>query len=481
MWVKQKKYLLWLVPGLLLIILTAGCGSGNPNPLKNNLLNFGHLEHLYERIQMNHRTVGIIHIYSEAPDYGWMGARGEGITCVDDVARAAVLYLRQYRSNGDETYFKKSRSLIRFVMAMQASNGLFYNFLLPDHRINKTRRNSVNRLDFWTARAVWALGEGYLISKDRHPTFADSLRKSLERVLPVVQKLIQQFPKTEIVAGKRYPTWLINRYAADATSELLLGLVAFEKATADPVLKDAIEKLSVGLIAMQQGDWQQVPYGAHLSYPGIWHGWGNAQTEVLSRIGKDLNFPKAVASAKKEADGFFSRLLIDGWKSSILLSDSVQIKEFPQIAYEVRTVALGLENLYKVTGEKKYAVLAGLAGSWFLGNNSAGSVMYDFKTGRCFDGIESRRKVNLNSGAESTIEALLTLQALQSRPVIRNYLFFLNRSKRKTVRRRNGDFIIYRRYLNKAREKVFVSLNLNTGKMNIRNADAWDRFIKSKN
>jgi len=36
--------------------------------------------------------------------------------------------------------------------------------------------------------------------------------------------------------------------------------------------------------------------------------------------------------------------------------------------------------------------------------------MYDPKTGRCYDGIVSKNNVNKNSGAESTIEALPSLQ-----------------------------------------------------------------------
>jgi hypothetical protein len=39
--------------------------------------------------------------------------------------------------------------------------------------------------------------------------------------------------------------------------------------------------------------------------------------------------------------------------------------------------------------------------------------MYDPKSGRTFDGIGSPEEINLNSGAESTIEALLSLQALE--------------------------------------------------------------------
>jgi multiple sugar transport system substrate-binding protein len=50
--------------------------------------------------------------------------------------------------------------------------------------------------------------------------------------------------------------------------------------------------------------------------------------------------------------------------------------------------------------------------------------MYDEQSGRTFDGIDgpSRDSVNRNSGAESTIEALLALQAVTSNPVAARYL-----------------------------------------------------------
>jgi hypothetical protein len=50
---------------------------------------------------------------------------------------------------------------------------------------------------------------------------------------------------------------------------------------------------------------------------------------------------------------------------------------------------------------------------WFFGQNVSGKQMYDPSNGRCFDGINSEDDVNLNSGAESTIEALLSMQVLE--------------------------------------------------------------------
>ncbi len=40
--------------------------------------------------------------------------------------------------------------------------------------------------------------------------------------------------------------------------------------------------------------------------------------------------------------------------------------------------------------------------------------MYSLSTGRCYDGIISSGNVNRNAGAESTIEALLTLQKVEN-------------------------------------------------------------------
>ena len=85
------------------------------------------------------------------------------------------------------------------------------------------------------------------------------------------------------------------------------------------------------------------------------------------------------------------------------------MKRFPQIAYDIRSVVNGLICLYDITRKKEYGEWAGLAAAWFLGRNPAKRVMYHSETGRCYDGINSSDEINLNSGAESTIEALMTL------------------------------------------------------------------------
>ena len=81
--------------------------------------------------------------------------------------------------------------------------------------------------------------------------------------------------------------------------------------------------------------------------------------------------------------------------------------------------------LFRATGDEKYARYGGLAASWLFGNNMAGVQMYDPATGRVFDGINgpTEWRVNRNSGAESTIEGLLSLQVVNDVPAARDLLY----------------------------------------------------------
>jgi len=88
--------------------------------------------------------------------------------------------------------------------------------------------------------------------------------------------------------------------------------------------------------------------------------------------------------------------------------------QFPQIAYGRRPMIWAALKAYEITSEKKYLILAKELAGWFKGNNPAKFSMYDEETGRGYDGINGADQINKNAGAESTIEALLSLQALES-------------------------------------------------------------------
>src|SRR5258707_12725779 len=93
-----------------------------------DLVNLAHLRFLTEPINVDGRAMALVHIYSEYPKYQWVDAAGEGISAIDDVARAAVVYLWQYERTGDAEDLKLARQCLDFVRYMQAPDCESYNF-----------------------------------------------------------------------------------------------------------------------------------------------------------------------------------------------------------------------------------------------------------------------------------------------------------------------------------------------------------------
>ncbi len=390
----------------LLILCRFGYGQ-------QSLVNFSHLEHLSERISLNGDSVNIIRIYADYPSYDWVDANNEGITCVDDAARAAAVYLRHYELTKNSTSKMKAKEFLKFVLKLQADDGQFYNFIYADHTINRDGKTSFKSFGWWAARGIWSLGLGYRILEKEDSCFTANLRKGIEKTLIHIDTMLHLYGKKRGLSGYTIPQWLLYESGSDATTELVLGLTEYYKATGDDRIKSYIEKLCDGMMVMQDGDVRTFPFGLHRSWETLWHAWGNGQTQVLAEAGRVLKNETMIASAQREADGFYSRLLILGFTREFDVVDSSKKREYEQIAYDLRPMTVGLIRLYEATNDKKYLTMAELAGSWFFGNNSVNVQMYDPSTGRCYDGIQSTTAYNKNSGAESTIEALNAIIELE--------------------------------------------------------------------
>jgi hypothetical protein len=408
------------IPPLLLAFVGFTCG-----PPEYPAINFAHLNHLTERVVLGGDTVSIVHIYANYPNYHWVAAEEsgpEGIACVDDAARAAVLFLRSYELQGDTTSLGRACGLLKFVMHMQAPDGEFYNFIRADHTINVTGKTSFKSFGWWAARGLWAMAMGGRIFRERDPQFARQLLGRVSLMVPLVRASLKDYGNTRIVSGYKIPRWLLYESGADVTSELLLGLLEYHNPRGDDSLSPVIAKLAEGLLLMQDGDGNRPPYGLHRSWETLWHMWGNGQTQALSTAGVMLHDTSMIASAVREAQGWYGRLLMDGFLKEWDVACSLPPTVYEQIAYGVRPMAVGLVRLYEATGDRDYLIMAGLAASWLTGNNPAERAMYDPATGRCYDGIRDSRTLNLNSGAESTIEALYTLVEVMQYPEAKRFL-----------------------------------------------------------
>lgn len=426
--IRPMRYVLrsLTLPLLLLFVLAPGCGSDPAGPDKPDpipvpaptlAVNFAHLDALGEAVTVGGVGYRIVHIYADAPSYAWVTDDDEGAACLDDAARAAVVYLRDFELNGTAASRAKAEALLRFVAYMQTDRGTFYNFVWDNTlRINTVHVNSkADRFEWWAARGVWALAEGARVLKTADPAGSQQYAERVRRSLPHLRSFLDKYGQTTSVNGRSFPRWMVNETAFDATSELLLGLVALQRAYPDAEIAGMIAKFSEGLEAARFGTLTAFPYGAHAAWPGGTHPWGNAQTMALARAGRP-------ASAKAEADTYYAKWLVDGPWHHLDFTTSTTVP-YEQIAYDIRTVAVGYADLFAATGERRYAVLAGVAAAWLTGHNAPAKAMYDAATGRGYDGINGPAQVNINSGAESTIEALMTVQEVTRHAEARPWIF----------------------------------------------------------
>jgi hypothetical protein len=71
------------------------------------------------------------------------------------------------------------------------------------------------------------------------------------------------------------------------------------------------------------------------------------------------------------------------------------------------------EDIPQVYEDENYNNKMKIAFDWFLGKNHLHQIIYNPKTGGCYDGLEQNH-VNLNQGAESTISYLLSRLAMEN-------------------------------------------------------------------
>lgn len=402
---------------------------------RKNLVNFDHLLGALGKV---HDGKLLVEIYAEnVPSkrrfdrFLPVTALGEGSYCVDDIARTTVALLQARPTAGGRSsagrsssagppakFEAKAKAGLRFVTMMQARDGEFYNFANLEGgklAVNKSGATSKKGIDFWAARALWAMGEGYATLGPKDPRLARQLTRALERSLPRLEgPLKTRYGRYNTVQGQKLPSWLING-GADQTAVMLKGLLAYYRALPAGKLRnrvsDVIGKYADGIAQAQVTDRKAADYGRFfhsMGDPTVKHLWGSRQVEVLAEGGKLLGRPDWIRAAARCADHYWGKAT----PSSILAPGE------EQIAYGIESVVSGYARLFEATGKRRYAGKTARWASWLFGNNKARAVVYDPLSGRGYDGIRpvavgkrKRYSVNSNAGAESTVEAVLALQS----------------------------------------------------------------------
>ncbi|MHB8581023.1 MAG: hypothetical protein ACYDA4_14360 [Ignavibacteriaceae bacterium] len=398
---------------------------------EKSLVNTSHLDHLYQQITVDGKDMGIIHIYSNYPDYKYVDAPGEGIACVDDIARADIFYIKYYDLTHDSSVYNKIKMLTNFLLYMQSDNGFFNNFIFGDYSKNITYKTSVAEPNWWSWRAIWALAEADNFYMKYDKSYVSEIQPQLEKAVQVTKKWLikNESDSTQNFSGFKLPTWLPYGTAADQAAVIVKGFLSYYKATNDTLVRNEAIRLCTGIEGMQAGDASYLPYYAFLSWQNTWHLWGNNQAEALIEAGTLLNNQEYIQKAQKEIWDFYPYLIKANYMSSFTVEhvkDTVVYKDslkYGQIAYGLSPMILACCKSYNATKDVASGTVAGLLGCWFFGKNPAGKPMYNVNTGVCFDGINNANEINKNSGAESTIEALFSMLAIEQNPIAKKFVW----------------------------------------------------------
>ncbi|MEP7127896.1 MAG: hypothetical protein ABI729_03470 [Chitinophagales bacterium] len=416
---------------LLMNLIAAACdkpGESEPPPTVNTgLVNMNHLNYLYTPVTfLTGVNAAGVYIYAEAPDYHPVEAAGEGFTCIDDVARAVQVYVRSDKFATDTALQSKAIHLLHFILEMQSDNGYFYNFLFTSGLINKFGATSSNGENWWSWRALAALTECAPLIQNIDAQLYSEMNTSINKLVAQIKADMVNLPQTtKLVNGITVPEWLPAGSATDQSSLLILGLITYSKTNGDQVITDYIKKLADGIVLMQAGDATHYPYGSFLSWENTWHAYANVQAYALLKAGVFLNDAQYTDKALIEVDNFYPWILQNGYQSTFALAKNGEIYQklsgsaYEQIAYGVTPMVFAAVEAYNITGLDKYADIAGHLAAWFAGANNESAKMYDVATGRGYDGISAPGSVNYNSGAESTIEALFTMQQVENHPAVK--------------------------------------------------------------
>ncbi len=281
-------------------------------------------------------------------------------------------------------------------MAMEGSNGEFYNFVYKNNEINKYGITSRKSVSWWTVRGFWALAMGAQVFKEIDIDYSTELLNHAFMAYRAIKSTLQK--------------GLVLGYS-DMSSIFLIGLSEFYTASPSSNIALIADEVAKGILNTQSknGFMDGTFFTSKQMY--YWNGWGARQIQALAFAGRIFRNSKWIKAAEYAALHFYPKLV---FSLGPIYSMNGSITSYPQISYANEVIVSGLTELYISTKKEIYADMAYITASWYFHNNHLGDIMYT-KDGKGYDGLEKFFR-NIDSGAESTICADISLSDLMRLP-----------------------------------------------------------------
>lgn len=308
---------------------------------------------------------------------------------LDDNARALLAVAKHYELTNEASDLELISIYLNFILICQLENGKFLNYV--DKYGNFTPNNDNENLEDANGRAIWALGE-FISFKRIIPS--DLIKKATS----AIEKAIIYFHKFQ---------------SPRAISFAIKGLYFYNLENQSPKINELITALADNLVSKYRGvsdeNWKW--YEDYLTYAN------SVLPEAMLYAGLATGSELFKDIAKTSFDFLLSVIFKDdqikvisnqGWHHK-----GKSANQFGEQPVDVAASILALQTFYKVYEEPRYKDQMQFAFDWFLGKNHLHNIVYNPKTGGCYDGLEQDH-VNLNQGAESTISYLLARLAMEN-------------------------------------------------------------------
>jgi len=308
--------------------------------------------------------------------------RSRGYT-TDDNARALVAATLYHDLTGDDSILPQSRIYLAYLRhAYDEGSRRFRNVLSYDRRWDRKEAFG----DDVQGRALWALGMTAALAQE-DATKALAGRLFFDALQPVVTFTSPRAWAFTLVGIHAY----LRRFSGDtlvrrARTELAGRLAGLFRTRAAPDWPWCEAKVTY--------DNAKIPHALILS--GQW-------IPDAAMLRQGLESLEWLVGLQLDGTGKVSLIGNRGW-----MEQGQGRARFDQQPVDAMALVEACAEAWRATQEPVWRDRARRFLWWFLGNNDTESLIYDFETGGCRDGLQSMGP-NLNEGAESTLAWLTSL------------------------------------------------------------------------
>ena len=312
------------------------------------------------------------------PDYN------SGFT-LDDNARALISIAQHYELFHTENDLVLVKTYLNFIARCMQPNGIFLNYV--DTNKEFTQQNYSENLEDCNGRAIWALGYLYSLKN----ILPDSL---LNLSIDLVKKALPQ---------------LLKIHSTRAMAFIIKGLHYIDSQDCQIVLEELAKRMALMYKHEKNNQWfwfeRYMTYANGLLPEAMLCAYTTTYDEEYRIIAlESFDFLLSIILSEDKIKVISNK----GW----LMKDSFNHLQIGgEQPIDVAYTILALERFYTVFKKDIYKQKMKIAFNWFLGANHLNQIVYNPRTGGCYDGLEETH-VNLNQGAESSISYLLSRLAI---------------------------------------------------------------------